>query len=137
MATILVVASINWKAEISNLSDQELDEVALLISIRRRQRSMAHRLELTRTLDDRDDRNWMEPEDAIDNLAVAGAEPEDFKQLVAFLVSLGENENLRGTFVEKDNKDRNIEVSVVGRYAVYFHLEAGSDVVRILRIVPT
>ncbi|MGF1452628.1 MAG: hypothetical protein ACFB21_11220 [Opitutales bacterium] len=128
------MTSINWKAEIEKLSDEELDEVSLLLQVRRRQRSLAHRMEITRTLDDRDSKNWMEAEDVIDSLGTSDRPDRD--KLVAFLLSLGENEQLRGTFVEKDNRGRNIEVSIVGKNAVYFHVEPQSDIVRILRIVP-
>ena len=125
---------VDWRTEVERLTDEQLDELALLISVRRRQRSLAHRLELTRTLDDRDVRNWVEAEEIVDSLGAS--DRPDREELLAFLLSLGENENLRGSFVEKDNRGRNIEVSIVGRNAVYFHVEPGSDHVRVLRIVP-
>lgn len=128
------MTKVDWAEEVARLSDEELDELALVVSIRQRQRSLAHRLTITRTLDDRDSNNWMDAEDVIDS--IGGSDRPDRDQLVAFLVGLGENEHLRGTFVEKDNRGRNIEVSIVGRNAVYFYVDPASEIVRILRIVP-
>lgn len=114
------------------LSDAELDQLATLVQVRRLQRNHRHRQELTRTLDDRDTANWLEQDDVIDQLGAAG---QDQEELLAFLIGLGDNEHLRGEFVEKDNKGRNIEVAIVGKHAIYFHIEPETEIIRILRIV--
>lgn len=127
------------RAALDYLSEEELDQLASILTVKRMRRSQDHKRELTRKLDDRDQRNWLEEDDLIDMLGKK--DTGDTKQLLAFLMSLGDNEHLRGEFVEKDDKDRNIEVSIVGGYAVYFHIEPGfndpdGQTIRVLRIVP-
>ena len=115
--------------------DADLDRLATYITVERLRRSQAYRLELTRTLDDRDRQNWIQDEDIIDQLGTSDVNAQG--ELLAFLIGLGENDNLRGEFVEKDNKGRNVEVAVIDRYAVYFHIDVEADSVRVLRIIPT
>lgn len=122
------------RATLPQLDDSEIEQLAMLVKVELRRRCEEHRSELTQTLDDRDHRNWIEQDDVIDTLGKRGGSQN--KELLAFLLSLGENDNLRGEFVEKDNKGRNIEVAIVGGHAVYFHLDTEAHTVRILRIVP-
>jgi hypothetical protein len=121
------------KTAIDRLDNDQLEQLAAYIRVRQMRGSPAHRLELTRKLDDRDQQNWLDQDNVIDEIGKSKVAQN--RELVAFLAGLGENDNLRGEFVEKDNKGRNIEVALVGKAAVYFHIEPETHTVRILRIV--
>ncbi|MGF1452235.1 MAG: hypothetical protein ACFB21_09215 [Opitutales bacterium] len=126
---------LEWKDRIEQMNSDQLEALGLLVAVRRRQFSAAHRLELTRMLDDGDHTNWMDDADIFE--ALGSLNNSEYRELLNFLIILGENDHPRGIFVEKDYRGRDIQVAIAGRSVVYYYVEDDSNVVRILRVTPS
>ncbi len=119
---------------LDSLNEEELERLGAYLTVYKLRRNRRHQAELAKTLDDEDTRNWADEDEVVDQLAKGGSGVH--RELLTFLIGLGENDSLRGDFVEKDAKGRDVEVAVVGKHAIYFHVEEDTDQVRVLRIVP-
>lgn len=124
---------IYWKSRLETLAEEELDTVRLMVDVRRRQQSPVHRVEITRMLDDENAQNWMDDEGVVKLLDTL--DEDEALAVLNHLIALGELEEARGVFVEKDLRGRDVEVAIAGRTAIYYHIDPTTDEIRVLRLL--